>query len=143
MVITNGPMAGKAQKFTWKGSGSHVFVDGVEGLSFARKGDAIETTCALTAQNLADKTYIGGLRDCTASVKLKYVNLGDTNGQADMFTRVAQTTPVECIFYLDAATKVTFDAIVTDFPVDTTIEGLAGGSTISLQISGAITPAAV
>lgn len=142
MAITNGPMVGKNLKVTWKGSGSHVFVDGVESIGFARKGETKETTCALTTQDLADKTYIGTLRDGTASIKLKYVNFGDTNGQLDMFNRVGQTTPVEVIYYMDAATKVTFDAIVTDFAPDEAIDGIASGS-ISLQISGAITPAAV
>jgi hypothetical protein len=141
MAITNGPMVGKAQKVTWKGTGSHVFVDGVESIGFARKGETKETTCALTTQDLADKTYIGTLRDGTASIKLKYVNFGDAT-QDDMFDRVGQTTPVETILYLDAATKVTFNAIVTDFSVDDAIDGIASGS-ISLQISGAITPAAV
>jgi len=141
MAITNGPLVGKTQKMTWKGTGSHVFVDGVESISFARKGETKETTCALTTQDLADKTYIGTLRDGTATVKLKYVNFGDAS-QDDMFDRVGQTTPVECIFYLDAATKITFDAIVTDFSMDEPIDGIAGGS-ISLQISGAITPGAV
>jgi hypothetical protein len=139
MAITNGPMAGKLQKLHWNGAN---FVDGVESIGFARKGDTADTTCALTGQNLADKTYIGTLRDGTASVKLKYVNFGDTNGQLHMFNNVGATTPIAVILYLDAGTKVSFSAIVTDFSVDEAIDGVASGS-VSLQISGAITPAAV
>ena len=142
MAITNGPMSGATQKMTWKGSGSHVFVDGVESISFARKGATIETTCALTTQNVTDKTYLGTLRDGTATIKLRYVNFGDTNGQLDMFNRVSQAAPVEVILYVDTATKVTFNAIVTDFSGDEPIDGIMSGS-ISLQISGAITPASV
>ncbi len=142
MVMTNGPMSGKEQKMTWKGSGSHVFVYGVDSVSFNRKGGTAETTVALEAQNVTDKTFIGTLRDGMASAKLKQVNFGDTNGQLDMFNRVAQKMPVETILYLDAATKVTFDAIVTAFNVDDPIDGVVGGS-IDLQISGAITPGAV
>jgi hypothetical protein len=141
MAITDGPLVGKTQKMTWKGTGSHVFVDGVESISFARKGDTKETTCALTTQDLADKTYIGTLRDGTASVKFKYVNFGDASTD-DMFDRVGQTTPVEVIFYLDTATMITFDAIMTAFNVDEAIDGIASGSA-DLQISGAITPTAV
>jgi len=139
MTITDGPMAGKAQKFLWNTS---YFVDGVESVGFARKGDAIDVTHALTGQDLVDKTYIGGLRDGTATIKLKQVNFGDTNGQLHMFNNVAATTPIACVLYCDAATKVSFSAIVTDFSVDEAIDGIAGGS-ISLQISGTITPAAV
>ena len=142
MAITDGPLVGKAQKVTWKGSGSHVFVDGVESITLARKGETAETTHALTGQDLADKTYVGTLRDGTASIKLKIVNFGDTNGQLDMFNSVGDTTPIETIFYFDTATKATFDAIVTSFNVDEAINGVASGS-IDLQISGTVTAAAV
>ncbi len=142
MAMTNGPMAGKEQKVTWKGSGSHVFVYGVDSISFNRKGGTAETTVALDTQNVTDKTFIGTLRDGSATIRLKQVNFADTNGQKDMFDKVAAKTPIETILYLDANTKVTFDAIVTAFNVDDPLDGVVGGS-IDLQISGAITPAAV
>ena len=130
---------GKTQKMHWNGAN---FVDGVESVSFSRKGDTKDITCALTAQNLADKTYIGTLRDGTASVKFKYINFGDTNGQLHMHNNVGATTPIAVIFYLDANTKVSFSAIVTAFNVDEAIDGVASGSA-DLQISGDITAAAV
>ena len=139
MAMTNGPMVGKAQKFLWN---TTYFVDGVDSMTFARKGETKETTCALTTQNVADKTFIGTLRDGTASLKLKYVNFGDTNGQLHIFNNVSATTPVACVLYLDAATKVTFSAIPTNFNTDEPVDGIASGS-IDFQISGAITPAAV
>lgn len=142
MAITDGPMSGAEQKVTWKGSGSHVFVDGVDSISFNRKGGTAETTCALSTQNVANKTFIGTLRDGSASIKLKYVNFGDTNGQLDMWNKVSAKTPIEVIMYPDAATKVTFSAIVTAFNCDEPLDGVMGGS-IDLQISGDIVPEAV
>ena len=139
MVMTDGAMAGKTQKILYYTS---YFVDGVESFSISVKGGTAETTHALTGQDLADKTFIGTLKEWSGSIKLRIVNFGDTNGQLAMYNAVGATTPVATLFFFDAATKATGSIIITGFDVDEPIDGVAGG-TISFQGSGTLTPAAV
>ena len=139
MAITNGAMAGKAQKVLYNTSN---FVDGVESFTINAKGGTSETTHALTGQDLADKTFIGTLREWSGSIKLKIVNFGDTSGQLAMFNARGTTAAVTTIFFFDAATKATGDIIITGFDIDEPIDGVCSGS-ISFQGSGTLTPAAV
>lgn len=139
MVMTDGAMSGKAQKILYDTSN---FVDGVDSFTINYKAGTSDTTHALTGQDLADKTFVGTLREWSGSIKLKIVNFGDTNGQLAMWNAVGATTAVTTLFFFDAATKATGTIIVTGFDIDEPIDGVASGS-ISFQGSGALTPAAV
>jgi hypothetical protein len=138
MVMTDGPMSGKAQKVMYTITATPTFVDGVESFSLSYKAGTAETTCALTGQDLTDKTFIGTLREWSGSIKLKFVNFGDA-AQLALWNAVGDTVPVTCEFYYDAATKATGTIIVTGFDVDEAIDGVASGS-VSFTGSASLTP---
>lgn len=136
MAITNGPMAGKYMKVTYNG----VNVDGVDSFTLNYKGGTAETTCALTGQNLTDKTFLGTLREWSGNIKLKYVNFGDTATLA-LWNAMGASVPVAAVFYPDAGTKVSGTIIVTGFDVDQSTDQVAAGS-ISFTGSSTLVPAA-
>jgi hypothetical protein len=131
-------MVGKELKVTYNGN----FVDGVEGFSITKKGGTWEITDATTGQDRVAKEFIGTLVEFSGSIKLKFVNFGDTNGQLALWNAVGAETPVEAVFYLDGGTKLTGDIIITNFPVDSNINDGAGGVSVDFQGSGTIVPAA-
>ena len=139
MVITNGPMSGKAQKATYYVTNAQVFIEGMESFSISFKAGTAETTSALTGNDLKDKTFIGTLREWTGSMKLKYVNFTNT-AVALMWTQAGLTAPVAAEFWYDASTKATGSIVITGFDLDTSIDGICSG-TVTFQGTGALTPA--
>jgi hypothetical protein len=137
MAITNGPMAGKGMKVTY----NSVFVEGVESFTLNTKGGTAETTAALTDSSLANKSFIGTLREWSGSIKLKYVNFANAPVLA-LWNAVGATAPVAAVFYPDAATSFVGTIVVTGFDVDQAIDGVAGGS-VSFTGSGTLVPTAV
>lgn len=139
MVITNGPMSGKAQKVRYWTGAAVAFMEGVESFSISFKAGTAETTSALTGNDLADKTFIGTLREWSGSIKLKYVNFTDAAVLA-AWNNAGATAAKDAEFWYDASTKATGEIIITGFDLDTSIDGVCAGS-ISFQGTGALTPA--
>jgi hypothetical protein len=124
---------------TFKGSGSHVNVVGVKSWKIDLKADTAETTEMASDNALAWRTYLATLKSWTGSIDLAYVDLTDTNGQYSLWDHVGAEA-VEVVLDLDASHELTGDVIITGFPVDCAIDGVAGaGASISFQGTGAVT----